>query len=75
MALWPLGQDEIARLAAALSGVLGKKVHLENRIVPDLIAGVRVIADNRMIDYSARGRLDGLRRKMLSAPLPSASGA
>jgi len=69
----PLGAGELSELSAALGRRLGKRVHLENRVVPDLIAGVRVTVDNRMIDYSAQGRLEGLRRKMAEAPLPSAA--
>ena len=68
----PLSDDDVERLAGALSKKLDKTVRLENRVNSELIAGVRVTADNRMIDYSARGRLDRLRRSMLSAPLPSA---
>ncbi len=71
----PLGEAELSKLAAALSRVMDKTLHLENRVTPDLIAGVRVVADNRMIDFSARGRLDGLRRTMLSSPLPSAASS
>jgi F-type H+-transporting ATPase subunit delta len=71
----PLSDDELGKLSSALSRKLDKTVRLENRVVPELIAGVRVTADNRMIDYSARGRLDGLRRNLISAPLPSAPGA
>lgn len=71
----PLGADEISRLESVLSKKLGKEVRLENRTNDELIAGVRVFAAGRMIDYSARGRLDGLRRAMMSAPLPSAPGA
>jgi F-type H+-transporting ATPase subunit delta len=68
----PLRGEDVDRLAAVLSRVLDKRVHLENEVVPDLLAGVRVTADNRMIDYSARGRLDELRRKLLGAALPTA---
>jgi len=71
----PLSEEALSQLAAAFSKQLNKTVHLENRVVPDLIAGVRVTADNRMIDYSARGRLDGMKRAMLVAPLPSAPGS
>ncbi len=71
----PLGADEIQKLAGVFSRVLAKSVRLENRIDPELIAGVRVVADNKMIDFSARGRLDGLRRKLLAAALPGASRA
>ena len=70
-----LGDAEVDALATALSKTLGKRVTLENKVVPELIAGVRVTADNRMIDFSARGRLDGLRRSMLASALPSAAGA
>lgn len=71
----PLGAAELAKLSTAFSRVLAKSVRLENRVVPDLIAGVRVIADNKMIDFSARGRLEGLRRKLLAAPMPGAPRA
>ena len=67
----PLGPGEIAELAVAMGARLGKRVTLENRIVPEMIGGVRVIVDSKMIDFSLLGRLEGLRKKMLDAPLPS----
>ncbi len=70
-----LTEAELDQLASAFSKKLNKTVHLENQVVPELIAGVRVTADNRMIDYSARGRLDGMKRAMLVAPLPTTAGA
>ena len=69
----PLGDAEIGRLAAALSKPMGRTLILENRIVPALLGGARVIARNRMIDGSVRGRLESLRRKMLDARLPNGS--
>jgi len=69
----PLEPAEIARLATALSKAMGRTLILENRIVPSLLGGVRVIARNRMIDGSGRGRLETLRRRMLDARLPVAS--
>lgn len=68
----PLGPDVLAALAARLEKVLGKRVVLENRIVPELVGGTRVIVANRMIDYSVAGRLESLRRAMLDAPLVAA---
>jgi len=67
----PLGSAELGRLASALGARVGKSVSLQNRIVPELVGGVRVIVENRMIDVSLRGRLEGLRKSMLDAPLPS----
>jgi F-type H+-transporting ATPase subunit delta len=67
----PLDPAEMARLAAAIGARLGaSELVLENRIVPELIGGARVLAANRMVDMSVQGRLDGLRRKMMGATLP-----
>ena len=66
-----LGAGEIAGLATALGAKLGKTVTLANRVVPELVGGVRVIVDSKMVDYSLRGRLDGLEKCLNAAPLPS----
>jgi F-type H+-transporting ATPase subunit delta len=71
----PIGGPELDELARALKQRLGKDVVLRNRIDPALVGGVRVLADNRMIDCSVQGRLEGLRRRMLSARLPLATAA
>jgi F-type H+-transporting ATPase subunit delta len=69
-----IGAAELATIAASVGARIGKQVELSNRVVPELVGGVRVIAANRMIDYSVQGRLDGLRRKMMDVKLPSATG-
>jgi len=66
-----LGASEIAQLAQAFGRRLGKEISLENRVVPDLLGGVRVIVESKMIDHSILGRLEGLRKTMLKAPLPN----
>ncbi len=70
-----LGAGEVAQLGAAISARLGKQVTLENRIVPALVGGVRVVVESRMLDFSFAGRMEGLRKRLLDAPLPSARGA
>lgn len=64
-----LGQGELAELSVAVKSVLGKEVLLEQRLNPDLIAGVRVFVENRLIDQSALGRLEGLQRRLKLARL------
>jgi len=66
-----LGAAELAALAREVGAILGKQVTLENKLVPELVGGVRVTAANRMIDWSVQGRLEALRRRMLEAPLPA----
>jgi F-type H+-transporting ATPase subunit delta len=70
----PIERRELDAIAASVGVRLGKKLELENRVVPELVGGVRVIAANRMIDSSVQGRLEGLRRRMMEVKMPSASG-
>jgi F-type H+-transporting ATPase subunit delta len=64
-----LAPNELARLSEALGRMLGKHVELESRLRPELIAGVRVFVDNKLIDQSAAGRLEGLRGRLRHARL------
>ncbi len=68
----PLAAAEVERIAEALGTQLGKRVRLENRIDPELVAGMRVFVGSRMIDYSVQGRMHRMRRKLMEAPLPLA---
>lgn len=61
----PLAESEVRALEGSLGAELGKKVVLENRIAPELLAGARVLVENRLLDASARGRLDALRADLL----------
>ena len=63
----PLRPGELAELAVALGARLKKQVELKNRVNPALIAGVRVLIDNKLIDQSVQGRLEGLRSRLLTA--------
>lgn len=69
----PLGAGELSELAVAIGAKLQKEVLLENRVNSDLVGGVRVFVAGKLIDYSVRGRLAGLRRTLMDSPLPSAS--
>ena len=66
----PMEPAELARVATDFGRVLGQKLILKNRVVPELIGGARVIAGNRMLDGSVSGRLDALRRRLQEVPLP-----
>jgi F-type H+-transporting ATPase subunit delta len=65
----PLDAAQIETLTQSLAGLLGKRVELETRVRPELIAGVRVIVDNKLIDQSAAGRLEGLASRLRHARL------
>ena len=65
----PLEPAQMDELAAAIGRELGKEVYLKNEVDPGLVGGVRVFVDNRMIDNSVQGRLEGLNRKLREARL------
>ena len=65
-----LDSGEVSRLESAIGARLGKRVSLEQTVVPELVGGVRVFVGASMIDQSVQGRLEVLRRKMVEAPLP-----
>jgi len=65
----PLGAAEVSRLEASLGARLRKDVKLANEVQPELVGGVRVLVDNKMLDRTVQGRLDGLRRRLMTAPL------
>lgn len=64
-----LDAAELAGLETAVGAKLGKQVRLQTRVQPELLAGVRVFVDNKLVDFSAAGRLEGLRSKLLAARL------
>lgn len=66
----PLAPEQLSLLARSVGARIGKEVTLENRLVPELIGGVRVFVDNRLLDHSVRGRLAGLRKRLLATALP-----
>jgi len=66
----PLDEEARLRLSEALAEKLGKKkVILEVRERPELLAGARVRVAGKLFDSSAAGRLEELRRRLLGVPL------
>ncbi|MEZ5977073.1 MAG: ATP synthase F1 subunit delta [Planctomycetota bacterium] len=64
-----LGDAEVDRLASHLGARIGKSVRLTNRVVPELVGGVRVIVGSHMLDNSVKGRLEGLRQRLMEVPV------
>jgi len=53
----PLSQGDKNRLAKHLAAVLGKRVEIEERVDPDLLGGVRLELDGKVIDGTLRAKL------------------
>jgi F-type H+-transporting ATPase subunit delta len=58
-------------IAERLSGALGKKAIPHIRVKPEIIGGLIVRTTDSIFDGSVRRRLEGMRRRLLSAELPS----
>ncbi len=60
----PLEAADLAALEAALARFAGRKVRLETRVDPALLAGLVVRVGSRMVDASLRRRLQQLEQVM-----------
>ena len=58
----------LEKYLGAAQAIVTQAVPTVPKVMPE-----RVIAGNRMIDYSVQGRLEALRRKMMEAPLTGTS--
>jgi F-type H+-transporting ATPase subunit delta len=63
----PLGEGYITKLRAELEKATGKRVSIEQREDPELIAGVVTQIGDRVVDGSIRARLRSFRESLLRA--------
>ncbi len=70
----PAPLDDTTKLALAqrLGAITGLKVTLEERVEPELVAGMRVVVGSQMIDGTVKTRLERIREALLAVPLPAA---
>jgi F-type H+-transporting ATPase subunit delta len=59
-----LSEEQSSRLQQALARLTGKQVMIQLHLAPELLAGVRVRIEDKMLDGSAAGRLEALRAIM-----------
>jgi len=57
---FPMTDTQLAELAAQLERKTGKRVKAQISIDPELIAGVRIVIGDKVIDGSARAQLNAL---------------
>lgn len=60
----PLTEDQLRRLAEALEKALDAKVRLVQQVEPGLLAGARIEVDGHVVDGTALGKLESMRRKL-----------
>lgn len=60
----PLTDEERGRLVARLERSLGRPVHLDEHVDKDVMAGVRVEMNGRVVDATLRARLGALRQRL-----------
>lgn len=70
----PLDEEMTGRLTEALSRLTGKTAVPHVRVDPAVLGGAVIQAGDTIYDGSLRRRLERLRRSLLAAELPAASG-
>lgn len=63
----PLDDSQAQRLVEQLSQATGKQVVPEIRVVPELIAGMRLFVGSRLIDGTVRSRIERLGERLKAA--------
>ena len=61
----PLKEAYLKRLLEALEKKSGKKINLENRIDPELIAGIKVTVGSTVTDVTMKNRIESLKEELL----------
>lgn len=67
----PLDESTQRKVAERLSAVLGREAIPHVRVRPEILGGFVVRTGDTIYDASVRRRLEGLRRRLLSAELPT----
>jgi ATP synthase F1 delta subunit len=63
--LAPLPEDRLERFEKETGKLLRKSVKLENLTDADLVGGVRILIEGKLIDASIRKRLDDLKERLM----------
>lgn len=71
----PLDEETRALVTRRLSRLLGKTAIPHVRVDPEVLGGIVVRTEDTIYDGSMRRRLDGMRRQLLEASLPSGGAA
>ena len=63
----PLEPPEIERITNFISGLIGREVVVTARVDEEVLGGLVIQIGDRLLDGSARARLDGLRERLQSS--------
>lgn len=65
----PLTESQREKLTARLEARTGKKIELSCGVVPDLLGGIRLSFDNRLVDDTAREKLKNIANSLAGTVL------
>jgi F-type H+-transporting ATPase subunit delta len=70
----PLNAEERKQLVDGLAAATGRKIDLEEGVRPELLAGVRITVDSRLIDGSVEARIRRIREGLRAVAVGGAQG-
>ena len=62
-----LSETQKEKIKTKLQGILGKEIILDVKIMPELVAGLRIIADGAVIDSSFKKQLAAIKQHMIAS--------
>lgn len=60
--------DFISKIETRVSALTGKKARISVRVDPEIIGGFQIIIKDRLLDYSIRGQLNRIGKKICELP-------
>jgi F-type H+-transporting ATPase subunit delta len=61
----PLKAEDLEPIRAALEKKTGKQIILENKVNPDLIAGIKVTVGNNVTDVTMKNKIDSMKEQLM----------
>lgn len=62
-----LNEGQLKTLSKKIESAFGGHVQIENKVDSELIAGIRIVSENKVVDLTAASKLNQLKQNLLSA--------
>lgn len=64
-----LDENDTERIRNSIAKKTGYTIEIQNKVDPSLIAGIKVVTDNRVIDITMKNKIDSLKESLLKGGL------
>jgi len=70
-AAFKVSSEQLKKIEKTLESAMGRKIRLEAKVVPELLAGIKVNVGGRSFDLSLTNSLDHMKKQLSEMVIPS----